>query len=37
MGWGGMDWIVLAQDKGQRRAFANALMNLGFLEMLDSS
>jgi hypothetical protein len=29
MGWGGMDWIVLAQDKDKRRAFSNVAMNLG--------
>jgi hypothetical protein len=26
--WGGMDWIDLAQDRGQWRAFVNTLMNL---------
>jgi hypothetical protein len=26
--WGGMDWIDLAQDRGQRRALVNTVMNL---------
>ena len=26
-GWGGMDWIDLAQDKDQWRALANTVMN----------
>jgi hypothetical protein len=28
IGWVGMDWIDLAQDRDQRRALANAVMNL---------
>jgi hypothetical protein len=28
IGWGGMDWIDLAQDKDQWRAFVNTLVNL---------
>jgi hypothetical protein len=28
MGWDGMDWIVLAQDRDQWRAHVNKLMNL---------
>jgi hypothetical protein len=28
IGWGGMDWIVLAQDRGQWRALMNTVMNL---------
>jgi hypothetical protein len=27
-GWGGMDWIDLAQDKDQWRALVNIVMNL---------
>jgi hypothetical protein len=26
--WGGMDWIDLAQDRGQWRALVNMVMNL---------
>jgi hypothetical protein len=28
IGWGGMDWIGLAQDKDQWRALVNTVMNL---------
>jgi hypothetical protein len=28
LGWGGMDWIDLAQDRGQWRALVNTVMNL---------
>jgi hypothetical protein len=28
VGWGGMDWIDLAQDKDQRRVLVNTVMNL---------
>jgi hypothetical protein len=28
MGWGGMDWIDLAQDRDQWRALMNTVMNL---------
>jgi hypothetical protein len=28
IGWGGMDWIDLAQDRAQWRALVNMVMNL---------
>jgi hypothetical protein len=28
IGWGGVDWISLAQDRGKWRALVNAVMNL---------
>jgi hypothetical protein len=28
VGWGGVDWIGLVQDRDKRRALANAVMNL---------
>jgi hypothetical protein len=28
IGWGGMDWIDLAQDLDQQRALVNMVMNL---------
>jgi hypothetical protein len=28
MGWGGIDWIDLAQDRDQWRALVNTVMNL---------
>jgi hypothetical protein len=28
VGWGGMDWISLAQDRDRCRALVNAIMNL---------
>jgi hypothetical protein len=28
IGWNGMDWIHLAQDRGQWRALVNTVMNL---------
>jgi hypothetical protein len=31
MGWGGMDWINLAQDRGRWRALVNTVMNLRVL------
>jgi hypothetical protein len=27
IGWGGMDWLDLAQDRDQWRALANTVMN----------
>jgi hypothetical protein len=29
IGWGGMDWIDVAQDRDQWRALVNTVMNLG--------
>jgi hypothetical protein len=37
IGWGGMDWIDLAQDGDQWRALVNTVMNLRVLKMLGSS
>jgi hypothetical protein len=31
IGWGGTDWIDLAQDGDQRRALVNTVMNLRVL------
>jgi hypothetical protein len=28
VGWGGMDWIDMVQDRDRRRALVNAVMNL---------
>jgi hypothetical protein len=30
VGWGGVDWIGLAQDRDRWRAFMNAIMNVRF-------
>jgi hypothetical protein len=32
IGWGGMDWIDLAQDRDQWRALVNMAQNLGFIK-----
>jgi hypothetical protein len=37
IGWDGMDWIDLAQDRDQWRPLVNTVMNFGFLKMLGSS
>jgi hypothetical protein len=31
IGWGSVDWIQLAQDRGRWRAFVNTVMNLRVL------
>jgi hypothetical protein len=36
-GWGGVDWIRLAQDRDRWRAVANAVMNLRVLAPRSSS
>jgi hypothetical protein len=30
IGWGGVNWVDLAQDRDQRRALVNTVMNLRF-------
>jgi hypothetical protein len=34
IGWGGMDWIDLAQDRDQWRALVNTVMDLRVAKML---
>jgi hypothetical protein len=31
IGWGGMDWIEMAQDRDQCRALVNTVMKFGVL------
>jgi hypothetical protein len=37
IGWDGMDWIDLAQDRNQWRDLVNTVMNLRFHKILGSS
>jgi hypothetical protein len=37
IGWGGIHWIDLVQDRVQWRALLNTVMNFGFHKMLGSS
>jgi hypothetical protein len=31
VGWGGMDWITLAEDRDRLRAVVKAIMGLGII------
>jgi hypothetical protein len=37
IGWGGMDWIVLPQDRHRWKALVNTVMNVGFHKILGNS
>jgi hypothetical protein len=37
IGWGGMDWIDVAQDSDHGRALVNTVINFGFHEILENS
>jgi hypothetical protein len=37
VGWGGMDWTDLAQDRDRRRVLVNAVMNLQVLKIREIS
>jgi hypothetical protein len=37
MGWGGMDWIDLAQVRDQWRALVNTIITFGYHKMLGIS
>jgi hypothetical protein len=37
IGWDGMDWINLAENRDQWRALVNTVMNLGYHKILGSS
>jgi hypothetical protein len=37
LGWDGIDWIDLSQNRGKWRAVVNTAMNLRFHKMLGSS
>jgi hypothetical protein len=37
IGWGGMDWIDLAQDRDKLRALVKTLITFGCHKMLENS